>query len=77
MYQIAENKSNKLIASVGELRSSYNLNRYEETIKSAEKLIENDRANSEQKREAYYKMAKSYYALEQNIRASPEYDHLY
>ncbi len=69
LYDIAENKNNRHIAAIGKLRSAYLSEKYDEVIHAAVDVIENDRSNQEQKREAYYKMAKAHYAEGRKIRA--------
>lgn len=69
LYPLAENKSTKLIAALGRLRCSYQLEEYDNVIDAAADVIENDKSNEEQRRESHYKMAKSYYAKGNNIRA--------
>lgn len=69
LYPIAENKSTKLIAAIGKLRCSYNLKNYDNVIAAASEVIENEKSDQEQVREAYYKMAKSYFAKDNIIRA--------
>jgi tetratricopeptide (TPR) repeat protein len=69
LYPVAENKSTKLIAAIGRLRCSYNSENYDNVISAAVDIIENEKSNEEQIREAYYKMAKSYYNKNNNIRA--------
>jgi len=69
LYPLAENKSTKLLAAVGRLRCSYNLKDWDNVISAASDIIENEKSNDEQRRESHYKMAKAYYAKENNIRA--------
>ncbi len=76
LYKIAENRNNKLIAAIGRLRCAYFTEMHDEVIAAAVDVIENDRSNEEQKREAYYKMAKAHYAKEQNIRALSLFERL-
>jgi tetratricopeptide (TPR) repeat protein len=76
LYKIAENRNNKLIAAVGRLRCAYFTEMHDEVIAAAIDVVENDRSNEEQIREAYYKMAKAHYAKEQNIRALSLFERL-
>lgn len=69
LYSIAENKSTKFIAALGKLRTSYNSNDYEHIIPSAQNVIDNENANTEQIREAQFKMAKAYLAKNDNTQA--------
>jgi len=69
LYPIAENKSTKLLSAVGRLRCSYNVQDWDNVIESAADVIENEKSNDEQRRESHYKMAKAYYAKENNVRA--------
>lgn len=69
LYPLAENKSTKLVAALGRLRCAYNLKNYDNVISAAADVIESDKSNDEQIREAHYKMAKSYYAKENLVRA--------
>ncbi len=76
LFPIAENKSTKLVASIGRLRCAYNSKNYENVISAATDIIESDKADEEQIREAYYKMAKSYYELNNMVRALGIYETL-
>ncbi len=76
LYPIAENKSTKLLAAIGRLRCSYNLEDWDMVIAAAVDVIENEKANDEQKRESHYKMAKAYYTKDNNIRALGLFDAL-
>lgn len=76
LYPVSENKSTRLIAAIGKLRCAYSLNNYDDVIASAVLVIENEKSNEEQIREAHYKMAKSYYAKENNIRALGLFENL-
>ncbi|MDD2385982.1 MAG: tetratricopeptide repeat protein [Bacteroidales bacterium] len=76
LYPLAENKSTKLIAAIGRLRCAYNIGKWDEVIAAASDLINNEKSNEEQRREAYYKMAKSYYAKDNLIRAIPLFTNL-
>lgn len=69
LYPISENKSTKLLAAIGKLRCAYNLNNYDNVISSAALVIEHEKSNEEQRREAHYKMAKSFYAKDNLVRA--------
>jgi TolA-binding protein len=69
LYPISENKSTKLIAAIGRLRSAYFLENYDNAIPAATDIIENEISNEEQIREAHFKLAKSYYAKNNKIRA--------
>jgi TolA-binding protein len=69
LYPLAENKSTKLLAAVGKLRCSYNLEDWDNVISAAANVIDNEKSNEEQKRESRYKLAKAYYAKDNNIRA--------
>ena len=76
LFKIAENKNNKLVAAIGRLRTSYLTENHDEVLLAAADVIENDRVNEEQQREAYYKMAKAHLAKEQNIRALSLFERL-
>lgn len=76
LYPIAENKSTKLVAALGRLRCAYSLNNYDNVISSAAAVIESEQADEDLVREAYYKMAKSYYAKDNLIRALGLYESL-
>ncbi|MCK9254506.1 MAG: tetratricopeptide repeat protein [Bacteroidales bacterium] len=76
LFSLAENKSTKLLASIGKLRCAYNLNNWDNTIAAAVKIIDDDRSNEEQKREAHFKMAKAYYNKENLIRALNLFENL-
>lgn len=76
LYDIAENKSNKFIATLGRLRSSYNGKDYEHVIISAQDLLKNPNANEEEKREANYKLAKAYLKENKNDDALLTYKKL-
>ena len=69
LYPIAENKSTKLLAAIGRLRCSYQIENYDNVIAAAIDVIENEKSNDEQNREAHYKMAKAYYYKDNDIRA--------
>ncbi|MDD4150080.1 MAG: tetratricopeptide repeat protein [Bacteroidales bacterium] len=71
LYPLAENKSTKLIAAIGRLRCAYNDEKWDNVIAAAADVINNEKSNEEQKREAHYKMAKSHFAKENLIRALP------
>jgi TolA-binding protein len=76
LYPISENKSTKLLAAIGKLRCAYNLNNYDNVIAAAALVIENEKSNEEQVREAHYKMAKSYYAKDNMVRALNLFENL-
>jgi TolA-binding protein len=76
LYPISENKSTKLIAAIGKLRCAYSLNNYDNVISSAALVIENEKSNEEQIREAHYKMAKSYLAKDNTVRALGLFENL-
>ena len=76
LYPLAENKSTKLIASTGKMRSAYNIQDYDNVIPAAIEVLENQNSNEEQIREAYYKTAKSYYEKENKIRALGYFEQL-
>lgn len=76
LYPIAENKSTKLIAAIGRLRCAYNLKDYDNVIIASVDVIENEKTNEEQNREAYYKMAKAYYAKNNKVRALSLFENL-
>lgn len=76
LYSLSENKSTKLLAILGKLRTSFFLNDYDQVIASASLLIENETANEENRREALYKMAKSYQQKDNLIRALGIYEKL-
>ena len=69
LYPVSENKSTKLIAAIGRLRCAYILENYDNVISAAVDIIESEKSNEEQVREAYYKMAKAYSEQGNNIRA--------
>ncbi len=62
---VAELPNNLLIARIGLMRSFYILDNYNNTIDAAKQLLTSDKVSEEMAREAYFKIAKSYYALEQ------------
>lgn len=76
LYRIAENRNNRLIAAIGRLRTAFLTENYDEVITAAVDVIENDRSNEEQIREAHYKMAISHMKKEQNIRALSLFERL-
>ncbi|MCF0206077.1 MAG: tetratricopeptide repeat protein, partial [Bacteroidales bacterium] len=76
LYVLAENKSTKLIAALGSLRCSYNAKNYDNVISAATKVVESDKSNEEQVREAYYKMARAYFEKENMTRALGLYEQL-
>jgi len=76
LYPLAENKSTKLIAAIGRLRCSYNINNYDNVISAAQDVIDSERSNVEHIREAQYKMAKAFYAKGNSDRALPLYEKL-
>lgn len=69
LYPIAENKSTKQVAALGRLRCAYNAKNYDNVITSAQDVIDSDRSNIENVREAQYKMAKSFVAKDNKSRA--------
>jgi TolA-binding protein len=69
LYPISESKSTKLLAAIGRLRCAFNLEDHDNVIAAAMDVIENEKSNDEQRRESHYKMAKAYYAKDNNIRA--------
>lgn len=69
LYPISENKSTKFISAIGRMRCAYNINDWDKVIPACVDVIENEKSNEEQKREAHYKMAKAYYAKNNTIRA--------
>jgi tetratricopeptide (TPR) repeat protein len=62
---VAELPNNLLAARLGLLRSFYQLDNYTNTIEAAKNLLSSDKLTEEMAREAYYKIAKSHYALKQ------------
>lgn len=76
LYPVSENKSTKLLAAIGKLRCSYFLENYDNVIAAATEVIENEKSNEEQVREAHYKMAKSYYAKGNLIRSLNLFENL-
>ena len=76
LYPLAENKSTKLIASIGKMRSAYNMKNYDNVISAAVEVVENPISNEEQVREAYYKTAKSYLEKDNKVRALGYFERL-
>ncbi|HNQ69538.1 MAG TPA: tetratricopeptide repeat protein [Bacteroidales bacterium] len=76
LYPISENKSTKLLAAIGKLRCAYFMQNYDDVIAAATEVIENEKSNQEQVREAHYKMAKSYYAKGNLIRSLNLFENL-
>lgn len=76
LYPLAENKSTKLLSAIGQLRCAYNLNDFDNVITAAVLVIENEKSNQEQQREAHFKMAKAYYAKDNLVRALSLFDNL-
>lgn len=76
MSQITENKSTKLICSLGKLRCADNVKNYDNVIAAAGEVLESEKSNDEQKREAKYKMANAYYAKNNKVRSLALYQDL-
>jgi len=70
---VAELPNNLLIARLGLMRSFYILENYNNTIDAAKKLLTSDKVSEEMAREAYFKIAKSHYALEQLDQAQSNF----
>ncbi len=62
---VAELPNNLLVARLGMMRSFYILENYNNTITAAKQVLTSDKVSEEMAREAYFKIAKSYYALEE------------
>ncbi|UCG26913.1 MAG: tetratricopeptide repeat protein [Bacteroidales bacterium] len=65
LENIAELPDNILTARLGLMRCFYLRNNYNNTIESAGKVLISDKISEEEAREAYFKIAKSYYELGQ------------
>ena len=76
LFPIAENKSTKQVAVLGRLRCAYNAKNYDNVITAAQDVIDSDRSNEENVREAQYKMAKAFYAKDNKSRALSLYEKL-
>jgi TolA-binding protein len=63
LESIAQKKSNKLIARIGIMRCTYNLEHYEDVILACDAVIATDKVSEELKREANYKKANANYYL--------------
>lgn len=69
LLEIAEIPENKNIAKLGCLRCAYELEQHEEVIATAEIVLETKKTAEEIQREAVYKRAKAYLALNQQEKA--------
>jgi len=70
---IAELPNNLLTARIGLMRSFYIIENYDFTIEAARKLLTSDKITEEMAREAYFKIAKSHFALEQIDQAQSNF----
>jgi TolA-binding protein len=59
----AEIKSNLMISRIGQMRAAYKLNRYNDAIEAANKVLFTDKIQEEETREARMVLGKSYKAL--------------
>lgn len=66
---VAELPNNLLTARLGLMRSFYLLDNYSNAIETAGKLLTSDKISDAMAREAFFKIAKSHYALEQPDQA--------
>lgn len=73
LEEIAELPNNLLIARMGLMRSFYLRDNYNNTIDAAKKLLTSDKITDEMAREAYFKIAKSHYALGQMDQAQSNF----
>ncbi|MDA3928062.1 MAG: tetratricopeptide repeat protein [Prolixibacteraceae bacterium] len=69
LEQIANTKWNLLKARLGIMRTNYELNKYAATVKTAITLLVTDNVTDLMIREANYKMAKSYYLMNEEDEA--------
>jgi tetratricopeptide (TPR) repeat protein len=63
LLEVAEQKNNIFDAKVGLMRCYYELGEYSQTIEAAREVLQMDKVQEEFVREANYKIAKSFYAL--------------
>ena len=70
---VAELPNNLLSARLGLMRSFYLLDNYTNTIEAARNLLSSDKISEEMAREAYYKIAKSHYFLNQLDQAQANF----
>jgi TolA-binding protein len=61
LEQLTESSERVLIARLGMMRSAHNTDAYDKLIPAAQALLETEKANDAQRREAQYKLAKAYY----------------
>ncbi|MBU8892748.1 MAG: tetratricopeptide repeat protein [Bacteroidales bacterium] len=57
--QIAEVKNHLIESRIGQLRCNYKLNKYDNVIESADKVLHTEKISGEYKREAHYKKGKA------------------
>ncbi len=72
LLEVAEEQSNISDAIVGVMRCYYRLEEYSNTIKSASDVLNIEKLRAEVKREAWFNIAKSYFAIN-NIDMALEY----
>ena len=77
LEEIANQKENVLLAFNGELRAGFNLNMYNETIETGNKILNLAYADADSKHAAQYYIAKSELDLNQLDLALPNFDAVY
>jgi tetratricopeptide (TPR) repeat protein len=73
LEDVAEMKNNIIIARAGQMRCSFFMENYVSTVEAAKKVLVSDKVSEELSREAWFKMAKSWYALENLEKASENF----
>lgn len=73
LERVAEVKNNVLEARIGLMRTNYLLGNFDATVEAANELLLTEKISSEMEREARYKIAKSYLALNQREDALDEF----